>query len=313
MSYVSIVRPNSQDTRMIALNQAGNKLSLVPPAENPLSPTTTTRLQNMRTDYAAKMTAISVAKFAYNGNTPIKVAAENNCRLFTSHFIQVFNLGIVRGRYTVGQRTFFFIPIDSDAVPPIENEPQLLSVSANLLSGDPLRVAAGGAPLENPTIAEVQAARDAYQTAFNNQTTFKDALDVKQEDLEAIEEEADKVIKKVWDELETFYNEEADESRRENCREWGVVYSSFGAEKTITGTILNNGNPASGFKVRLENGRNHNLTAPNGTYELNTTLTAVQKIIIERGTQGDLNYRQWDFNITLTETVNQVFDFDVED
>jgi len=56
----------------------------------------------------------------------------------------------------------------------------------------------------------------------------------------ALNEEADGVIKKVWDEVETFYNEEDKESQRANAREWGVVYVTVGQEPATINIELRN-------------------------------------------------------------------------
>ena len=44
--------------------------------------------------------------------------------------------------------------------------------------------------------------------------------------MEAQRPEADAVVEKVWDEVETFYNEETPASIRRKAREWGIIYVS---------------------------------------------------------------------------------------
>ena len=313
MSYLSRLTPETIETRFEALHLAKNKLNSIPPANNPLSPATTARLNAMVTDYDTKFNNILAAAFAYNTNTPVKESAQAGCSLHTNHFIQVFNLGVRRGVYTAAQRDFFNLPVASDALPELDRAVDVLKWANAVVNGDINRVAAGGATMSNPAAAEVQTTLTAFHTAFDDQSNLKDALDAAEEALEAILAEADKVIKKVWDELETFYNEEDDDSRRNNCREWGVVYVLIGSDKVMSGTVSYNGAPAEGFLVKFTNGKNKSTTTAAGAYSLNTRLMGWQKVDVIKLDENDKEAKKWSFEVELTENDNLVKNFVVAD
>ncbi len=313
MSYLSRLAPETLETRLEALLLAKNKMDSLPPGTNPLTAATTARLIGMTGDYSTKFNSILTAAFAYNGNTPVKESAQYSCALHTNHFIQVFNLGIKRGVYTAAQRDFFNLPVGSDALPDLDKAVDVLKWANAVVNGDANRITAGGAAMSNPTAAEVQATLTPFHTAFDNQSNFKDALDAAEETLEAILAEADKVIKKVWDELETFYNEESDESRRDNCREWGVVYVLIGSDKVMSGTVTYNGSPVEGFTVKFTKGKNKSTTTAAGAYSLNTRMMGIQKVDVIKLDENNKEVKKWQFEVELTENDNLIQNFVVND
>lgn len=313
MSSIRRILPETYDTRLEALLAAKNKLDSIAPADNPLSAATTTRLTNATTEYSNRMSNVAAKKFAYNSNTTTKDSTQAGCLMFSSHFFQVFNLGVKRNVYTAAQRDFFNLPVGSDALPDMVKAIDLLLWSGRIVDGDVERVTAGGAPMSNPTTVEVSAQRAAFLTAFNNQSNLKDELDEAQEHLEAAIDNVDKVIKKVWDELETFYNEEDDDSRRDNCREWGVVYITMGSDKTLSGTVTYNGAPGVGLVVHFKNGKNKSTCNAAGAYSLNTTLMNTQTIQIDKLDENNVVVKTWSFEVELNEDGDKTQNFAVSD
>lgn len=111
-------------------------------------------------------------------------------------------------------------------------------------------------------------------TLNTQQSTLKDAYDRAQETVSNMRPDVDKLILKIWDEVETYYNQEPITSKRRFAREWGVVYVST-SKATITGLVTNlvNGNPLSGVNVALLESENIVQTGPDGIYTLSTTHT----------------------------------------
>jgi len=311
VSYITRTEPNTHDSRLKALTDAEAKLGTLAPGTNPLSAATTTRLTNIRLVYENKMNEVSIAKALYNQNTPLKDAAKEICRMLTSHFFQVFNLGVARKKYNPNHRSFYTLPVDSDALPDLVSEGDIKLWSGRVVTGDGNRLTAGGAPMANPEATEVANARAAFQITLDDQTTLKDALDNKQEALEAEIQEAENVIKKVWDELETYYNEEPDESRRANCREWGVVYVTAGSDKKVHGTITLEGTTVAGYRVRFVTGRNKGISNAAGVYEFNTTLMGAQKVYVDRLDEHGRILKYWDFTTTLIENSDLNLNFNL--
>ena len=101
-----------------------------------------------------------------------------------------------------------------------------------LISGETHRIAGGGAPMLDPALAEVQAALNAYTTKHNEQLRKKAAYDAAQEEVEAMRPAVDKMIKKLWNQIEFYFSEDTPSSLRRKARAWGVVYATRPDEDT---------------------------------------------------------------------------------
>jgi hypothetical protein len=312
MSYITRQLPETSEDRQKALHLAENKRLSIPPAKNPLTAGTTSRLTAILADYNTKNQAIANAKLAYSSGTPQKDTAGNTLRTFISHFIQVFNLGVARGKYPAAHRSAYELPIDSAALPELTSDSDLLLWGSRIVTGDANRLVAGGLAMTNPDAAEVDAAKGIFHTLFTDQSNRKDALDNAQETLEAILDEADKVIRKIWDELEAHYNEETDESRRENMREWGVIYVTTGKQKTMSGIITYNGAPSAGLFVRFKSGKKSAEVNAAGSYSISTRLMNNQKVVVEKREDKTV-LKEWEFDVTLNESGDLTANFTVND
>lgn len=251
---MSITRklPNTHITRENALIKAAQRQAGLPATDQVLTPSTVTRLTAMEPTYTEAMGDVNKAQAALSANTPDKDKAVQEARMFNSHFIQVFNLGVARGKYPAGHRAYYGLQVDSSALPPMDTETDVLNWGARLINGDADRTGAGGAAMANPDIAEVQAAHTAASAPASSQDVLKEQLDIAQEKLAELSIGADSLIKRIWDEVETFYGEELPASKRANARLWGVVYVSNGPKATLTGLVKDaTGQPRAGAEVEL--------------------------------------------------------------
>ena len=308
MSSESRIIPKSNIGRLTALNNAKNKSDLMG-AGNFLTPSTLSRLTAIQASYLLKYDAIYPATHALSVLTEKKSQTREECATYTSHFIQVFNLAIRRGVWDKADRAYYKLDVSSNAVPPLSSDDDVKNWAYNVVKGEADRIAGGGSAMINPSAAEVDAVYTDFKLDFNHHSTASDLLDTAQEELDALNTEADKVIKKVWDEVETFYNEEEPESMRANALEWGVVYNRVGGEKIITGTVtdLATGLPLEGVSVKFENGIKTVTTAANGQYSLNTTLMDDQIITAKLATYAD-----YAASLKLTEGENMVWNIVLE-
>lgn len=273
MATISRRLPKSDQDRLVALNTALNKNNITPPGTGPLTANTIARLVAMVATYISLLTARATAKAQQTTLTPQKDAVYEILRRFISHFIQVFNLGVARGKYPAADRSYYQIPVSSAAVPNLDQQDNANQWASNLITGDPLRVAAGGAAMANPDIAEVEAAFAAAGIQYNAHNLASEALDNAEEAVANTNPEADSLIKRIWDEVETFYGEEEASSKRENSRRWGVVYVSEGPLATLTGLVKNTeGNPVADIIVTLLQTGATATTNAEGRYSLQTNL-----------------------------------------
>lgn len=281
--------PKSNLARQQALERAKNKNDLLPPppADQVLNASTVMRLNDTVPTYLDAVQAVNVARANMSANTPAKDAKVEAARLFTGHFIQVFNLGVKRNKYPKAHRAHYQLDVESDALPNLDSEANALTWADKLVTGDVTRLAAGGVAMANPAIAEVDTALGEAIVAFNAQTTLKDALDEAQEALEVLNEDADALIKRIWNEVEAYYSEEDAESMRNNARDFGVVYVTDAAVNTLTGLVKNaSGVAQQGATVTVVESGSETTTNSEGRYTQETALTGTITI---RATLGALS------------------------
>lgn len=218
--------PQTDASRSKALTKAKAKQDSIPAANQFLTTSTETRLDAIQPVFKEAMQRRGVALADQVGATAGMSQSFVKARVYVSQFFQVFNLGVARGKYPLSHRAYYQIDTSSDSVPSLNSHQDVAFWGENIETGDAARIAAGGDAMANPSAAEVKDEVDNFIEKNNEQSVLKDVYDHQQEAVAALHEETDKVIKKVWDEVETYYNEEENSSRRRKCREWGVVYAS---------------------------------------------------------------------------------------
>jgi hypothetical protein len=143
--------------------------------------------------------------------------------MYISHYFQAYNNGIERGVFDKESRILYGLSENQSSVPSLGSEADITYWGGKIETGDAARVAAGGAPMSNPTAAEVKAMVDSFVAKNTSQGLAKTAYSTAQEALSAELPKAIKVVIKVWDEVETFYDQLDISAKRAKCREWGVV------------------------------------------------------------------------------------------
>ena len=167
---------------------------------------------------------------ALAAQTPLTTALDTTrglLRLGISHFIQTFNNAITRGKLPRETRTLFQLPLESDRVPDLFTDADLLLWAQRIADGEKARTDAGGTPIAWPSAAEVTALRDQFRTQAAAQSTAKDATDREQGDVERLQPEALAAIKDMWDTVEfNLRHEPTNAGRRRRARQWGVIYAT---------------------------------------------------------------------------------------
>lgn len=204
-----------------AIRVAKNKKDHPPSYGNILSSATSTRVDSTYTALNTARNTLAAKIFLSTQATKVKNAAQAKLQMINSHYIQVFNFMIDEEIFPKEYRSFFNRPVTSGAVPLQRNGDDVKQLAEDIITGEAAMIAAGGTALLFPTVANVTAALTAYNTAATTQSNAKEETDIAEEALAALMPDARKVMVKVWDEVETYFNEETIESRRVNAREWG--------------------------------------------------------------------------------------------
>ncbi len=156
--------------------------------------------------------------------TAEKNLANEKAAILASQFFQVFNFGVYRGVFKASDRPYYGIDVNDSNTPDINSDSDLLLWGKNLIDGEAARVAAEGPPMSMPSAAEFETEFNKFKDLQIAQSQLKDQYDKEQEDVAELIDEADLLVRDIWDEVEfTFRHDEA-ASKRRKCREYGVVY-----------------------------------------------------------------------------------------
>ena len=224
-------RPDTDTQRLTALQSAKIKADATPPAQLAFSPDTLAALIALLPTLATEMQQRGTALSGQASTTAAINPFRNRVRMFISHFLQVFNLGVERGDYSASDRAHYQLPVSSDKLPKLSGDEDLVLWAGNIAAGDAARVTAGGAAMVNPTAAQVAAEFGLYEPMLAVHTTAKDAYDSEQEDVEDMRPEVDDLINDIWDEVLFTFRKDSPSSMRRKAREYGVVYRLSAGEE----------------------------------------------------------------------------------
>jgi len=191
---------------------------------------------------------------AQAGQAPLTTAISLTAARLTmvvSHFHQVLDLGIARGTFTPGARSYYGRDITASSIPDVSSYESVLEAANKIVEGETARAAAeadgvpryGAAtygsgvryasandstahvPMALPSAAQVAALRDEFVTIHNQVQQAEVNTDREQEELRALYDEAQALAVDICDTVEFYYRKDPDaSSRRAKCARWGVVY-----------------------------------------------------------------------------------------
>lgn len=173
--------------------------------------------------------------------------------LAVSHFHQVLDLAIARGKYAEGIRRYYGREGAATKIPPLSTQEEVEAEAGKIVQGEARRATEEGAafvPMANPSAAEVEAALAAVAAARLASDVADRRTDREREEAMALYPEAQALAVDLCDTVEFFYRKDPSaSSRRTKCRRWGVVYV-FGEGETPDphepGTGGGGGNPPQG-------------------------------------------------------------------
>lgn len=305
--------PRYNQERHDAMRQAKERKDAVPPPLIiPFTANTILRLDTLQPVYKTKYQAVSTAK---NAQTAISVIVNDTKELAVFHiqdFIVNLNNGIRRKLILPTARNLYNIPVNDTNLPYLGSENDIVTWGENIDAGETARIAAGGVPITFPSLAQVNTAVNNFKAANQLQANAKDAYDAAQEVVEADNPEADKLILKMWNEIETAFDEGNKPSMRRKCREWGVVYvltpgeepspEEFSMMGTITDSVT--GLPVSNAAVVVQSPEIIVTTDALGKYFVPLRPAGTVTIFVHKDGYVD----QTTGGITITEGAITVFD-----
>jgi len=272
-----IYRPDTDIQRLQAMEAAKAKADVTPVTQLAFSADTLAVLLPFLTQFKQEVQQRGTALSAQAAATAAANPARKALDMYIRHFISVFNLGVDRDKYPATDRAHYQLPVDYHKYPELGTDSAKLLWARNIVDGDATRVTAGGAAMENPTAAEVDAKLTDLTNALGAQNPAKDAYDKEQEDVAALRNQADDIIADVQDTvLFTFRKDDAPSMRRK-ARGYGIVYrlskeevptpDEFSAAGKVSELNANGqGMPMADVEVTLVETNFAVLTDANGNY-----------------------------------------------
>ena len=158
----------------------------------------------------------------------------HNARLYISHFIQVFNLSVIRGDIKIEHKSFYHLDPNMHNVPDLSSETALLHWGQCIIDGESERVKQGGLPIYNPTIAKVKVHFEVFKEYKANQKLYQLTTNRNWEELVALRERGNEIILDIWNQVEACFKDEKPYSRLQKCTQFGLVYYYRKGEKHLT-------------------------------------------------------------------------------
>jgi hypothetical protein len=216
--------PNTDVARLRAMKIVYLKGKELPPFKLAFSQSSFSKVQSFLHSYEHAL-LIHKNAFANQVNKSRDYANTlKKAKLYISHFIQVLNMGIIRGEIPASARTYFGLEENDSRVPTLNTEAEVIKWGEVIVKGEADRIRKGMAPVTNPTMAVVKVRYENFLEAYNNQKTLQKTNSRTLVDLSKLRKDADEIIAKIWNEVEATYAELPEEQKRERAKEYGLVY-----------------------------------------------------------------------------------------
>jgi len=218
--------PRTDNGHLEALETAQRKVdSLAPGQPRLLSTATETRLRELLPRFLAEVAGRDEVIGQQTNATSAAKRKKQELRLYVRHFFQALNMAIARGKgFRPGDRTYYGLDANQQALPSLRREADLLRVAQTLIDGEAKRVAAGGKRLTMPSAKDIARLLRETRALLAEKKQLVASVDRESEDVEHLRTEVADLVRDIWDELEFAHRKDSPAARRRRCREWGVVY-----------------------------------------------------------------------------------------
>lgn len=146
-------------------------------------------------------------------------------RLYVSHYLQAFNMAVMRGELKPEEQEFLGMDAGTKAVPSLTTEHSVLVWGKNVMEGDMKRMGQGGKPIYSPSMANVRVYFERFKEAHGNQKFLKNNTNRLLDNVSALRREGDNIILEIWNEVEAKFDHITNqEERLDACRDYGLIY-----------------------------------------------------------------------------------------
>ncbi|MBU0765180.1 MAG: hypothetical protein KJ607_10140 [Bacteroidetes bacterium] len=145
-------------------------------------------------------------------------------KLYISHFIQVLNMAVARGELPVTVKKNYGISENAKRVPTLNTENDVIRWGERIIKGEQERLAKGGNPITNPTIALVRVRYEQFVDSNRKQKSLQEINTRALGKVANLRTEADRIILNIWNEVENKFSDLPDREKRERASVYGLVY-----------------------------------------------------------------------------------------
>ena len=146
----------------------------------------------------------------------------NKARLYILHFIKVLRMAIERGELPKSSLDFF--NLNSNKVPVLTSEDKIFFWGNKIIEGESKRVSLGLKPVTNPTFGIVRVYFENFVQEYNIQKKLKDDSARFLSILASKRDEANKIIKLIWDEINHYFSNTGNAEKEANLIKYGVIF-----------------------------------------------------------------------------------------
>lgn len=216
--------PNTDNARIKALKTAIRKCSNTNFNEVVVS---------MKTLYRARLVIEKFERICdiYQQTFEIQIKANKsfqsqikNIRMYLSHFIQVLHLSVIREEIKSENLSMYGLEESNMQVPDLTSNEMLLDWGNKIIKGEDKRIANGGVPIYNPTIAKVKVMYSIFKDGYYTQQIHQKATSRTQSDVVKFRSEIDEIILQLWQEVEDANVNLLTQERIEKNKEYGIIY-----------------------------------------------------------------------------------------
>ncbi len=216
--------PNTDAARIKALRTAIDKASEINFNDLPIS----TKLLASAKD-ALKQFETLCLRYRQKSEIQIKanksfIVKAKNARMYISHFMQVFYMSVTRSEIKVDQLKHYGLEDANMVVPDLTSNDQLLEWGRKIIDGENIRIANGGVPIYNPSIAKVNVMYSIFKDGYQTQKMHQKGTTRVMEEVAAYRKIVDKIILEIWDQVEKNSEYMSSEMRIRRNREFGIIY-----------------------------------------------------------------------------------------
>lgn len=145
-------------------------------------------------------------------------------RMYLSHFIQVLYMCIIRNEIKEEQLALYGLENKNMLVPDLLTSEALLFWGEKIVKGEAQRIANGGVPVYNPSIAKVKVMFSMFKDGYSAQQLHRKATERTLNEVAKEREHIDEIILNVWEEVEDHHMDLSPEIKLQKNREYGIIY-----------------------------------------------------------------------------------------